>query len=298
VLVEGDVPSEKERGVLVNVATIDPDYFRTVETPLVAGRAFGPEDVEDSPPVAIINQTMAKRFWPGRDVLGLAFRFHSAGADSRFTPLMRIVGIARDSKYVTLGEEPTPFVYLPFRQNYAPAMTLFVQSEGDFSGVLAEIRQEVSSLDTGLPVFNVQPLTAQIQGALFLSRVGAYLLAAFGALALLLTTVGTYGVIAYTVTRRIPEIGLRMALGAGPLRILGMILANGMALVAAGLGIGLAASFLLGRSLTPILFGVKGSDPATYAGISVLLSAVACVACYFPARRAARTDAMVALRSE
>jgi putative ABC transport system permease protein len=298
VLVEGDAPSEKERGVLVNVATIDPDYFRTVETPLVAGRAFGPEDVEDSLPVAIINQTMAKRFWPGRDVLGLAFRFHSAGADSRFTPLMRIVGIAHDSKYVTLGEEPTPFVFLPFRQNYTPAMTLFVRSEGDSSGLLGEIRQEVSSLDAGLPVFNVQPLAAQIEGGLWLSRVGAYLLAAFGALALLLTTVGTYGVIAYTVTRRVPEIGLRMALGAGPLRILGMILANGMVLVAAGLGIGLAASFLLGQSLTPILFGVKGSDPATYAGISVLLSAVACVACYFPARRAARTDAMVALRSE
>ena len=298
VLVEGDAPSEKDRGVLVNVAIVDPDYFRTIETALAAGRAFGPEDVEDSPPVAIVNQTMAKRFWPGRDALGRAFRFHSAGTDSKFTDPLRVVGIARDSKYVTLGEEPTPFIYLPFRQNYSPAMTLLVRIDGDSSGVLGQIRREVASLDAGLPLFNVQPLTSQIQGALWLSRVGAYLLAAFGALALLLTTVGTYGVIAYTVTRRIPEIGLRMALGAGPRRILGMILANGMVLVAAGLGIGLAVSLVLGRSLTPILFGVAGSDPATYAGITVVLTTVALLACYLPARRAARTDAVVALRGE
>ena len=296
--VEGEVPSEKERGVLVNVATVDRDYFGTLEIPLAAGRAFGPEDVETSPSVAIVNETMIKRFWPGRDALGLTFRFPAAGGDGKLTDPIRIVGIAKDSKYVTLGETPIPFVYLPFRQDYKPGMSLVVRGEQDPSGVLGSIRREVAALDPGLPIFNVQPLAAQIEGALWLSRVGAYLLAAFGALSLLLTTVGTYGVIAYSVTRRTPEIGLRMALGAGPSRIIGMVLANGMSLVAIGLAVGLAVALLLGRCLTPILFGVKGSDPATYAVISLLLSVVALLACYVPARRAAGVDPTIALRQE
>jgi predicted permease len=296
--VEGDVPSEKERGVLVNVATVDTAYFSTLEIPLVAGRAFGPEDVENSPPVVVVNQTLAKRFFPGREAIGRTVRFPAATGDGQLTPPMRIVGIARDSKYVTLGEAPIPFVYLPLRQDYNPGMALLVRTERDPSGVLPQIRREVAALDPGLPIFNVQPLGAQIQGALFLSRVGAYLLAAFGALALLLTTVGTYGVITYTVARRIPEIGLRMALGAGPTRIIGMVLANGMRLVAMGLAIGLAAAMVLGRSLAPLLFGVGPSDPLTFAVISLLLGGVALLACYVPARRAAGVSPTVALRQE
>jgi len=296
--VEGEVPSDKEKGVLVNVATVDRDYFKTLEIPIAAGRAFGPEDVEASPAVAIVNETMAKRFWPGRDVLGLTFRFPAAGGDGKLTDPIRIVGIARDSKYLTLGETPIPFAYLAFRQDYQPGMSLIVRGEQDPSSVLGSIRREVAALDPGLPIFNVQPLAAQIEGALFLSRVGAYLLAAFGALALLLTSVGTYGVIAYSVTRRTPEIGLRMALGAGPSRIIGMVLANGMSLVAIGLAIGLALALLLGRSLTPILFGVQPSDPITYATISLILAAVALLACYLPARRAAGVDPTIALRQE
>jgi len=173
-----------------------------------------------------------------------------------------------------------------------------VHHEHDPAGLLSQVRREVAALDPGLPIFNAQPLTQQIQAALWLSRVGAYLLAAFGILSLLLTTVGTYGVIAYTVIRRIPEIGLRMALGAGPRRILTMILANGMSLVAIGLALGLGASFLLGHNLTPILFGVHGSDPITFMGISIILSAVALAACYLPARRAAAVEPTVALRQD
>ena len=296
--VEGEVPSEKERGVLVNVATVDPAYFSTLEIPLVAGRAFGPQDVEYSPPVVVVNQTLAKRFFPGREAVGRTVRFPAATGDGVLTPPMQIVGIARDSKYVTLGEAPIPFVYLPLRQDYNPGMALLVRTERDPSGVLPQIRREVAALDPGLPIFNVQPLGAQIQGALFLSRVGAYLLAAFGALALLLTTVGTYGVITYTVARRIPEIGLRMALGAGPTRIIGMVLGNGMSLVAMGLAIGLGGAMVLGRSLAPILFGVGPNDPLIFGAIALLLGGVALVACYVPARRAARVSPTVALRQE
>jgi putative ABC transport system permease protein len=290
VYLEGDVPSEKERGVLVNVANVGPDYFRTLEMKLDSGRLFGAEDTETSPPVAIINQMMAKRFWPGRDPIGQAFKFPQPGRDGEFTAPLRVVGIARDSKYVTLGEQPIPFIYLPARQNYTPAMTLFVRTEGEPSTVLPQLRQEIVSMDPGLPIFNVRPLTTQIEGALWLSRIGA--------LALILTTVGTYGVLAYTVSKRVPEIGLRMALGAGPGKILGMVIGNGMTLVGAGLAAGIAASLLLARSLTPILFGVKGTDPLTYGGITVVLSVVALAACYLPARRAAAVDPTVALRQE
>ena len=299
VLVEGDVPSEKDRGVLVNVANVGPGYFKTLEVPLASGRAFTADDTEGAPPVAIVNETMAKRFWPGKEILGQAFRFPVPnGRDGEVTPPIRIVGVARDSKYVTLGEQPIPFAYLPARQNYSAAMVLLVRTEGAPSTVLPQLRREVASMDPGLPIFNVRPLTRQIEGALWLSRVGAFLLAAFGALALLLTTVGTYGVLAYTVARRVPEIGLRMALGAGPRKILGMVIANGMTLVGIGLAVGIAASLVLARSLTPILFGVKGSDPVTYAGITVLLGTVAMAACYLPARRAASVDPTVALRQE
>jgi putative ABC transport system permease protein len=296
--VEGEVPSEKERGVLVNVATVERDYLRTLQIPVAGGRSFGPEDVETSPAVAIVNETMAKRFWPGQDAVGRSFRFPNPGGDGKLTEPFRIVGIAKNSKYVTLGEDPIPFVYLPYRQNYNPAMALLVRYEQDPASALAQIRREVAALDPGLPVFNAQPLAAQIEGALFFSRVGAYLLAAFGALALLLTTVGTYGVIAYTVTRRVPEIGLRMALGAGPGRILRMIVANGMTTVALGLAVGLVASIFLARSMAGVLLGVSGTDPAIYVGITVVLSAVALLACYLPARRAAAVDPTVALRQE
>jgi putative ABC transport system permease protein len=298
VYVEGEVPSEKERGVLVNTATVAEDYFRTLEIPVVAGRSFGPEDVETSPAAAIINETMAKRFWPGRDAVGLSFRFPNLRGDGSFTEPLRIVGIAKDSKYVTLGEEPTPFIYLPFRQNYTPAMGLLLRYDQDPASALTQVRREVAAIDPGLPIFNAQPLTEQIRAALWLSRVGAYLLAAFGALALLLTTVGTYGVIAYTVTRRIPEIGLRMALGAGPGRILGMIIGNGMTTVGLGLAVGLAAALVLGRSMTPVLVGVGWGDPAIYVGITAVLSVVALLACYLPARRAAGVDPTIALRQE
>src|SRR5262249_40560218 len=226
-------------------------------------------------------------FWPGREAVGRSFRFPNLAGDGTLTEPLRVVGIAKDSKYVTLGEEPIPFIYLPFRQNYTPAMALLVRYDQDPASALTQIRREVAALDPGLPVFNAQPLAAQIEAALFLSRVGAYLLAAFGTLALLLTTVGTYGVIAYTVTRRIPEIGLRMALGAGPGRILRMIVANGMTTVAVGLALGLVASLFLARSMTPVLVGVRGSDPAIYVGITLVLSAVALLACYLPAPPAA-----------
>src|SRR5262249_27429808 len=188
------------------------------------------EDTETSPPAAIINQTMAKRFWPGREPIGQSFRFPLPGKDGEFTPPIRVVGVARDSKYVTLGEQPIPFVYQAARQNYTPAMNLLVATVGEPSTVLPQLRQEVVNLDPGLPIFNVRPLTQQIEGALFLARVGAFLLAAFGALALVLTTVGTYSVLAYTVSRRVPAVRLPLALRARAPPLPGMVLLNGISL--------------------------------------------------------------------
>ncbi len=296
-IVEGQVPSENERGVLTNVATVEAGYFKTLKIPIVKGRAFETYDDAKSTPVAIINETMAKRFWPGQDAIGKRIQFF-AGKDGQFTPLIQIVGVARDSKYVTMGEDPIPFVYLPFRQDYNPGIVLFVKTAGDPSGVLPMIRGQVQTLDAGLPIFGILTLDEQIAQSLFLARAGAYLLGAFGLLALALASVGVYGVISYSVSQRTHEIGLRMALGARNQDVLRLVVKQGMALVLAGLATGAVAAYAMARVIVSLLYGVRPSDPATFAGVSVALLAVAFLASYVPARRAAKVDPMIALRYE
>ena len=294
---EDQVPSENERGVLVAVSTVEAGYFETLGIPILKGRSFQTTDDANAPMVAIINQPLADRFWPGQEPLGKRIRF-PAGRDGEYTPLMEVVGVARYAKVATLGEDPTPLVYFPFRQDYNPGMTLVIKSAADPAAILPSVRREIRAMDPGLPIFNVQPLTQVIAASLWLPRTGAYLLAAFGLLALVLAAIGIYGVISYSVTQRSHEIGIRMALGAERRHVLGLVLGQGMKLVGIGLGIGLGGAFAASRLVSSLLYGVSAADPVTFAGITVILIGVAFLACYVPARRATRVDPMVALRYE
>jgi putative ABC transport system permease protein len=209
-----------------------------------------------------------------------------------------VVGVARDSDYNQLGGPPSSLLYLPLGQDYAASVTIEARTFGNPLLFARPVEQAVHSLDADLPLFDLTTLESRIQLATATQRMGGAFVGGFGLVALLLAAVGIYGVLAYTTSQRTSEIGLRMALGAEPRDVLRLILAQGGRLALAGIAIGLGASFALTRALTSELFGVSASDPLTYAGVSLLLCAVALLACYIPARRAMRVDPMVALRHE
>jgi putative ABC transport system permease protein len=289
---EGADTTTRDR-ILVQVNSVSPGYFDTVSIPLVRGRDFSMSDSTGAPLVVIINQTMAERFWPGEEAIGKRFKFFG---DTDFTT---VIGIARNAKYNAVAEDPIPFIYQPLRQNYNPAATLHIRSEGDAAGLAPAIRREVQQLDRTLSVFNIRTLADQVTTSLAPLRTNVILLMAFGSLALLLASIGLYGVASYSVGQRTREIGVRMALGARPSSVLRLVLGNGLMLVALGLVLGLAASFAL-TAVVPdgLLPNVNARDPWTFAGTSLLLAVVAFVATFFPARRATKIDPLLALRTE
>jgi predicted permease len=289
---EGADTTTRDR-ILVQVNSVSPGYFDTVSIPLVRGRDFTTSDSTGAPLVVIINQTMAERFWPGEEAIGKRFKFFG---DTDFTT---VVGIARNAKYNAVAEDPIPFIYQPLRQNYNPAATLHIRSEGDAAALAPAIRREVQQLDRTLSVFNIRTLADQVTTSLAPLRTNVILLMAFGSLALLLASIGLYGVASYSVGQRTREIGVRMALGARPSSVLRLVLGSGLMLVALGLVLGLAASFAL-TAVVPdgLLPNVSARDPWTFAGTSLLLAAVAFVATFFPARRATKVDPLLALRAE
>jgi len=278
---------------------ISPDYFQTMGIPLRQGRRFNEQDGPESLPVAVINETMARQFWPNENnVLGKRFKlgFHDSP-----NPWITVVGIAGDVKEKGLDAPAPSEMYLPFQQisyfSFAPN-NLVIRKVGDPLNLVAAVRQAVWAVDRDQPVSNVRTMEEILAGEVIQRRLGMSLLAAFAALALLLASLGIYGVLSYTVTQRTPEIGMRMALGARPKDVLRMVLGDGMRLALLGLGIGLAASFALTRTLANLLFGVSATDPTIFATVSLLLILVSFIACYLPARRAAKVDPLVALRSE
>jgi putative ABC transport system permease protein len=209
-----------------------------------------------------------------------------------------IIGVARNITYRHVGDEPEPAMYLPLYQDYDPALTLVVRTEGSPYTVLAGVEDAASRLDSGLSLSRIESLEAHAASTLFQQRDMAFLLSAFGLLALALTAVGLNGVVAYTASQRTHEIGIRMALGAQPGDVLRLVLGQGTKPVLVGIAIGLVASWTLMRLLASLLYGVSASDPLTFIGVAALLSAVALVASYLPARRAMRVDPLVALRYE
>jgi predicted permease len=295
VLIQGFEPVPGRPGIRVSLNRVAPRYFETMKIPLQSGREFNELDDGKRPGVVIINQTMAREYWPGQDPLGKSFTLVQNG----LAPAMiQIVGVANDVKYRSLGEDPTPHIYLPFLQHYAADMTLVVRIKGDSGAMLLAIQRELQSQDRDVQGFFSRTLVQHIGLALLPARLAAGMSAAFGGFALVLAVLGIYGVVSYTARQRTREIGLRMALGAEPSDILRLILSQGGRLAALGIVTGLVAAFLLTRFVAGLLYGISAVDPITFVGVSFVLAGVALMSSYFPARRAMRVDPMVALRYE
>lgn len=289
---EGAEGSNDRNGVLVGIDSISADYLQTMGIPMIRGQGFDSSVREDSVKVVIVNEAAARRFWPDADAVGKRFKFFGEN-DWR-----QVIGVARDSKYVTLGEDPTPNIYLPLIQNPGSGLTLFFRTTAPTNVTLNTMRTQVQMLDRNLPLTNVWPIGEVISQALWASRFGAGLLTIFALVALVLCAVGIYGVVGYSVGQHVREIGIRMALGAQPRDVLLMVLRQSAITMGVGLLIGLAASFMLGRWVVSLLYGVSTNPPLTLVGMAMLLACVGFVASYIPARRAATVDPLIALRKE
>jgi predicted permease len=290
--IEGyEPPSGEDMGV--HTTTVGPDYFRTMGIPLTRGRDFTAADRAGAPGVVVVNEAFARRYWPDQDPIGKRVTMGNRNG----TPA-QVVGVVKDGKYVTLGEDPTPFFYVPFLQRYESDATLHVRTTGDPRALVETMRREVQALDPSLPVFDVKTMTDHLGISLLPARLAGSVLGLFGFVALGLATVGIYGVMAQAVRQRTRELGVRVALGARPSDLLSMILAQSMRVALAGLAIGLAAALGLSRLVTSLLYGISPTDPATFVAIPALLAGVAMVASYIPARWAMKVDPMVALRHE
>ena len=293
IIVEGYGPAEAEKsGPQFN--SIGPDYFRALGIPFVAGRDFAAGDNAAAPKVAIVNETMARHYFPDGNALGKRFAFAEPGAK----PDIEIVGVVKDSRYVDLREKTPRYVYLPVAQREPFSLTLHVRTAGDPLAMANMVRGLVRSLDPNLPVYDVTTLEAQVDGSLSQERLIASLTAWFGGLATVLAAVGIYGILAFAVARRTREIGIRMALGAEAADVLSLILRQTAAMVAAGLLLGAAAAAAISRLIASALYGVRPMDPLVIGGACAVLALMALVASYFPARRAALTDPLAALRHE
>jgi predicted permease len=280
-------------------STITGDYFRALQIPLLSGRTFEPRDNADGPKVVIINETTAKRYFGSptaaigkRLSIWSAFRGHRR--DEKF--MREIVGVVGDTKTSSLSGEGGAQIYVPHAQDSQwNFMGLVIRTAGDPAALVTTLRREVQALDKDQPIYNVRTMDDVVSNSLGTRRVSMQLFAVFACAALLLAALGIYGVMAYSVTQRTQEIGIRMALGAQRSDVLGLVVRQGMTLAAIGVVAGLAGAFGLTRVMTSLLFNVRPDDPTTYLAISFLLIIVAFLACYLPARRAAKLDPMIAL---
>ncbi|MGB6898988.1 MAG: FtsX-like permease family protein, partial [Candidatus Acidiferrum sp.] len=291
---EGQVIDDKLKTESAFDDMVQPSYFRTMGTPVIQGREFTDADTASTPKVAIINDTFAKKIWPGQDPLGKTFRTAKDG------PAIQVVGVTATGKYLFLYEKPQVFAYFPLAQRYTSGVNLLVYTEGDPQQMVSAVRDQVRQLDASLPVYDVTTMGSQVQygKALLPARLGAMLVGAFGLLGLVLASVGVYGVVSYSVSQRTQEIGIRTALGAQRSHVLAMVLKQGMGMALIGTGVGIVLSFLLFRGLGSMLYGVKSTDLVTLAAVSAMLLTVALVASYVPALRATRVDPVVALREQ
>jgi predicted permease len=289
---EGQDEASGYRGTLTQLDDITPNFFQTLGIPLLLGREFTDADRKNTKQVAIVDEAMAKQFWPNENAVGK--RFHFFGE----TALREVVGVARNTVVNVIGEEPQPLAYLPLTQDYAPAVTMQVRTKGRPETVIAEVRRQVQSLDTNLALTNLNTIGELIDQGLWAPRMGAVLLTGFGGLALLLAVVGVYGVLSYSVNQQTREIGIRMAMGAQSGRILRLVVGQGMRLAIVGLILGTLIALASTRVLSSLLFGVSAQDPLIFGGVSLILATAAILACYIPARRATKVNPIITLRDE
>jgi putative ABC transport system permease protein len=306
---EGEPPpqSVNEEGTMCLFQAATPDYFRAMGIAVVRGRSFTERDAGDAVPVTIVEEALVHKFFPNADPIGKRIAFEFRGHDpADAQPIWReIVGVVRHVRHYGLIREPaTMQVYAPLEQlpiwfrDRRPAMTLFARTRLEPGLLATSVRQAVTAIDRDIPVYGIQTMEQYVGQATEQSRLSMTLLAAFGGLALVLASLGIYGVLSYLVSLRTHEIGIRLALGATRGDVMRLILCHGMTLTFAGIGIGLAAAWALTRSLSSLLVGVSPHDPATFAGIVSLLAAIAFVASYLPGRRATTVDPAITLRYE
>jgi macrolide transport system ATP-binding/permease protein len=291
VFLEGQQGASRN-GTLVQLNIVDPHYFEALGIPLLRGRAFTSADRPGTPQVVVVNQTMADQFWKGQDPIGKRFKFFG---DEQYT---EVIGVVKDSKYNALVEDPQPFLYRPLAQNYTPDATLHVRTAADAAALVATVRNAVHEIDPRLTVFDVRTLKGQVDRSLAPQRLNVWLLTTFGVVASLLAAIGIYGVASYSVSQRTREIGIRMALGAARHDVLRLVLRQGLALIVIGVAVGLGGALIVTRLLSSLLFGVRATDLTTFVTTALMLTAVAVLATYIPARRATRVDPLMALRYE
>ena len=291
--IEGQPPPDRDKDLPIGVGSVSVDYFRTLHIPLLSGRVYDERDRADSPKVAVVNQAFAKRYFPAGDVLGKRVGF---GCEDGLCTT--IVGVVGNVKQESITTDVAPEIYVPFSQMPMNGMTLFVRTNSNPADFARTVRAEVLAIDKNQPVYDVKTLNQRVIETIAASRSLMLLFSGFALLALVLASIGTYGIVSYAVSQRTREIGIRMALGAQAIDVLRLVLKNGMTLVVAGIAIGIGGALALTRFLTTMLFGVTPTDTLTFVVVSLALAAVALIACLVPARRATKVDPLEALRYE
>ena len=289
ITVEGYEPQDGEN-MSIRYMVVGPEYFTAMDIPVPQGRGLTDLDAAGAPLAVVVNERFVERFWPGKEAVGRSIR--------RGQRTYTVVGVAHQGKYTSLTESPQAMVFHTVLQESRANMTLHVRASGDPKALTAAVRGAFERVNPNLPFLDVRTMAEHMQAAVFAQRLGAIMLAAFGTVALLLSAIGIYGVMSYGVTQRTREIGVRVALGAGRRQVVGLVVRRAMRLAGIGLVLGLAAAFGAGRLVSSQLIGVSPSDPLTFVAIGLLLAAVAFIASWIPARRAARVDPLVALRTQ
>ena len=289
---EGVDTGDRRSGRVTPLNEVGPGYFETLGIPIMRGRAFTEADRPTAPMVAVVNETMALRMWPGQEAVGKRFRCFGESW------IVEVVGVARDAKYATIGEDAQAFLYLPLSQHPETGVTLHVRTDGDPEAEVGPVRGTVQSLAPRMPLTNVRTVRQRLDEALWAPRMSASLLVAFGALALVLAGVGVNGVVSYTVAERTQEFGVRMAMGARPRDVLRMVIGQTMLTASIGAAFALAAAAVFTRGLGTLLIGLGARDPVTFVGTLAIILALAVAASAWPAWRASRVNPVVALHHD
>jgi predicted permease len=277
--------------VAVTWGVIDDRYLAAMRIPIVAGRGFDASHTAESTPVVIVNETMARRLWPGTSPLGQ--RIALEGKVER-----EVIGVVRDGKYRSLDEAPMAYAFFPLKQRYTPRIIVHARARSDMAAAIKALHEETAALDANIAVERAGPLADRLELLFLPQRVAAWVVGVFGVVGLGLAALGVYGVIAYTVAQRTREIGIRLALGAQGRDVVGVVLRQGVVVIGIGIAIGLPAAMGIARLASAFLYGIGAADPATFVTVPVLLACVALLASFVPARRAARVDPMVSLRAD